>query len=63
MFGFFNKTVASVTAHFNKLVKDLEQIEKESIAKVNFHKTMQEIHNREQALAAKVAAKIRELIS
>ena len=55
-------TVASVTAEFNKVVKDLESIQNRSWIKANFHREMTKLHDEEAVAAARIGAKIKELV-
>ena len=63
-------TVASVTAEFNALVEDLKAVEtrawnkiadaEEAIAR---HMSFKKMHEDEQQAAARIAAKVKELVS
>ena len=57
------KTVASITAEFDKVVDDLKAAEDYALKKWNFHQDMVTLHAKEQQAAAKIGAQIKALVS
>lgn len=71
MFNWFTATtVAQVTAQFDKMITQLEnvmmhsaQAKQEHLEKIDYHTYMKNVHDQEFMLANRVKAKIKEIIS
>ncbi len=59
----FYPTVGEITADFDKIVVKLKNAEQRSAKALNFHQRMTSFHSAEQAAAARIGLKIKELIS